>query len=765
MGLKKRDRQLQREMMDLTKYSVAPIGILLFLAACNMESAPHRTADGPVSILDHNVDSVLSLMTLQEKAGQLCIYGSNEKNLKKLIKKGWVGGTNGMLPGKADVYGYLDELQHLAMQSPVKIPLLFMGDVIHGYRTTFPVNLAQSCSWNPELIGKADSVSALEATADGMNWTFAPMVDISHDPRWGRVVEGAGEDPFLASVLATAAVKGFQGADLSGPRTLAATAKHFAAYGAVEAGRDYNTVNTSDRELWELYLPPFKAAVDAGIAAIMPAFISLNGVPASENSFLLEGILRRQLGFTGLVVSDYDAIPELLNHRVVATTEEAAAHAIEAGMDMDLHSGTYLESLPELVKAGKVKESTLDSAVRKVLALKFKLGLFAHPFQYGKRSGHNQKMLLKTHRLLARKVGRQSIVLLKNDSLPEQKTPVLPLSKNIHALAIIGPLAKDQKNILGPVHALGRPEEAISVWQGITEAVSPQTKLLYAKGTGIRTEDTTGFAAAVDAAGQADAVVMVVGEAAGMSGEGDSRSRLDLPGNQLALVKAVLKTGKPVIVLLMNGRPLAVPWLDSHVPAILETWLLGTETGHAIADVLFGDYNPSGKLTMTFPRNVGQVPLYYNHLNTGRPFVKGNKYTTRYVDVSNSPLYPFGYGLSYTTFSYSAIHLNTKKLVDNDTLMVSVRITNKGERPGTEIAQLYITDLIAGMSPRVKNLRGFKRVKLEPDETKTLTFYLEESDLRFYGKKGKFTAEPGVFKVFVGGNSATDNSATFTFTL
>lgn len=735
-------------------------GILISLLGCNRKNIPQKSANNPY-FLDHKVDSVLALMSLKEKAGQLCIYGANKPDLKELIKDGLAGGTNGMIPNKENVSGHLKELQQLAMQSRLKIPLLFMGDVIHGYRTTFPVPLAQSCSWDTALIRQADSISAFEATADGMNWTFAPMVDMSHDPRWGRVVEGAGEDPFLASAIAVAEVKGFQGKSLFDPHTMAAAAKHFAAYGAVEAGRDYNTVNISDRELWKFYLPPFDAAIKAGVASIMPAFISLNGIPASENKTLLQTILREKLNFTGLVVSDYDAILELLEHRVVATPEEAAANAIQAGMDMDLHSGTYLNTLPQLVKEGKLKEATIDSAVRKVLTLKFKLGLFDHPFQYGKGSDLYQDSLLKQHRPIAGKVARESIVLLKNTRLQGEENKILPLSKNINTLAVIGPLAKDQKEILGPVHAVGRPEEAISVWQGIKEAVSTNTKLLYAKGTEIEGDSKAGFSEAISVANQADLVVMVLGESAGMSGEGDSRSVLGLPGNQLDLVKAIAKTGKPVIVLLMNGRPLAIPWLADHVPAILETWQLGTEAGHAIADVLFGEYNPSGKLTMTFPRNTGQIPIYYDHLNTGRPFVKGNKYTSRYVDVPNTPLYPFGYGLSYTHFTYDVPQLNTDSLGWNDTLKISVKITNDGQLRGAEIAQLYISDLVASISPPVKKLKGFKRIILNAGEARTLIFSITRKDLSFYDKKMNITAEPGAFELCLGGNSDTQNKTTF----
>lgn len=695
----------------------------------------------------HKADSVLSLMTLNEKIGQLTIFGSDKKGLEQLVKEGKVGGTNGMLPGKKDVRGYLKNLQQLAMQSRLKIPLLFMGDVIHGYRTCFPVPLAQSCSWNPKLVQMADSISAVEATSAGMNWTFTPMVDISRDPRWGRVVEGAGEDPFLGSVFATAAVRGFQGNDLSDPHSMAATAKHFAAYGAVEGGRDYNTVNVPERLLREIYLPPFQAAIDAGLATVMPAFISLDGIPASENSNLLNNILRKEFGFRGVTVSDYDAIPELLEHGVVADSAYAAKNSINAGMDMDLHSGTYLRQLSQLVKEGKVSEETIHAAVRKVLALKFKLGLFDNPFKNGNSTLEDENKMLEKHRPFARQVARESIVLLKNEN------KILPLSKNIKTLAVIGPLAKDQKNLLGPVHALAKWEDAISVWDGIKKILSSKTNLLYAKGCEIEGDSTEDFSEALSVAKRADAVVIVLGEDAGMSGEGDSRSELGLPGNQLDLLKAIVKTGKPVIVILMNGRPLTIDWMHDHVPAILETWFAGTEAGPAIADVLFGDYNPSGKLTMSFPRNTGQIPVYYNHLNTGRPFQKGNKYTSRYIDIPNSPLYSFGYGLSYTDFSYSPIQLNTHELNWNDSLKISVKITNTGKVAGTETAQLYIHDLVAEVSRPVKELKGFKRVYLQPGETASVSFTLSKNDLSFYKKDMSYGAQPGGFDVFVGGSS------------
>jgi beta-glucosidase len=740
----------------LFQYFLLTICILFFTQAQKISAQPNSSRADTTRRINQKVDSVLALMTLQEKAGQLTIIGAGRKNLDSLVKKGLVGGTNGMLPGRKNVRKYLRKMQKLAMQSRLGIPLLFMGDVIHGYRTTFPVPVAEACSWNPSLVRSTDSVAAVEATAAGMNWTFAPMVDIARDPRWGRVVEGAGEDPYLGSVMAAAAVNGFQQGSLSSPQTMAATAKHFAGYGAVEGGRAYNTVDMSERRLHQIYLPPFKAAIGAGVAAVMPAFISLNGIPASENYHLLHDILRKELGFGGVTVSDYDAVPELINHGVAQNKRQAVKEAMNAGMDIDLHSGTFLQYLPQLVKSGAVSKARLNEAVRHVLRLKFELGLFKHPFQYGRHSNSFEDTLLARHRTLAHKAGDQSIVLLKNHQ------HVLPLSKKIKKLAVIGPLAKDKKDLLGPVHALGRPQEAVTAFQGIKEAVSSRTKLLYAKGTNITGSDTSGFSDAVSAAKRADAVIMVLGESAGMSGEADSRSKLGLPGNQLDLLKKIVKAGKPVDVILMSGRPLTIPWLQKHVNAIMETWFLGTEAGHSIADVLFGDYNPSGKLVISFPRDVGQIPVYYDHLNTGRPFKPNEKYVSRYIDVPNTPLYPFGYGLSYTTFSYSNLHLSAQNLAWNDTLKISCTLTNTGKRAGTEIAQLYSRDLVASISPPVKELKGFQRIKLNPGESKEITFKLNRHDLKFYGIKMHDKAEPGGFKVFVGGSSASVKQAQFT---
>lgn len=728
---------------------------LLVIESCTALKVSAQSIEPAKISIDAKVDSLLKRMTLEEKIGQLTIMGADRKNLKELIKEGKVGGTNGVLPGK-DVEPYTREMQKVAMQSRLKIPLMFMGDVIHGFRTIFPVPIALASSWDPQLTETMDSVSAIEATAAGVDWTFTPMVDIARDPRWGRVVEGAGEDPYLGSKIAAAAVRGFQGHDLSEPHTMIATAKHFAGYGAVEAGRDYNTVDMSERRLKTIYLPPFKAAVDQGVGSIMAAFVSLNGIPATENRYLLKDILRKDWGFKGLVVSDYDAIPELQQHGVAASPAQAASLAINAGMDVDLHSGTYLETLPKLVNEGKVSEKVIDSAVRHVLMAKYKLGLFDNPFRYGDPGTGRQETLLKNHRPIARDIARQSMVLLKNED------HLLPLKTDVRSIAVIGPLADDKVDLLGPVHALGRPDEAVTVLQGIKDEVSPNTTVRYAKGADFDRLDTSGFARAVSIARKSDVVVMVMGENAGMSGEGDSRSMLGLPGDQLDLVKAVMKTGKPVAIVLMNGRPLTIDWLHDHVPAILEAWFPGTEGGPAVADVLFGKVNPSGKLPITFPRDVGQIPIYYNHLNTGRPYQPGNKYTSHYIDVPNTPLYPFGYGLSYTTFSYSQLHLNTRKLRWNDTLNVSVTVSNTGNRKGTDVVQLYIHDLVASVSLPVRELKGFQRVSLQPGQSKKITFHLTQHDLAFYRKDMSFGAEPGEFRIYVGDNSTAKLNTKFT---
>ncbi len=704
--------------------------------------------------IESKVDSLLAKMTLQEKIGQLVRRTDVDKISIELIKEGKIGVMGKYRPS------IRDSLQKIAVeQSRLQIPLVFAADVIHGDRTTFPVPLAQSCSWDPVLVEKAAGIAAFEAASDGLNWTFSPMVDIARDPRWGRIVEGAGEDPFLGSVMAAAYVKGYQGRNLKDKETIAATAKHYVAYGAAQAGRDYNTVDISERTLREIYLPPFHAAVNAGVASIMSAFDDLNGVPASENYFTLTKILRDEWKYKGVVISDYNSIGELINQGVAKNREDAAREAISAGVDVDLVGDTVVDNvysayLGTLVKKKVVPVSLIDRSVRRVLRMKFRLGIFQHPYIdsiFFKKNMPSQKYKNK----IALQLAREGIVLLKN------KNKILPLKKNIHSIALIGPLADDQEDLLGPWSGGGKAENVVSVITGIKNKVSSGTKINYVKGCGILDSSEAGFNDALNAVKKSDVAILVVGESRDMSGEAASRTKLGLPGVQEELVKKIEGSGKPVIVILMNGRPLTIDWISKNIPAVLETWFLGDQAGNAIADVLFGDYNPSGKLTTTFPRSVGQIPIFYNHMNTGRPPSKTDKYTSKYIDSPVSPLYPFGYGLSYTTFKFSDIKVDKKKIKKNDSLRVSVDIKNTGTYDGTEIAQLYIRDLVADVTRPVKELKGFKRIYLNHGETKKITFTITPDMLEFYNIDMEKTIEPGKFNVMIGGSSEDVISTSF----
>ncbi|HET7267987.1 MAG TPA: glycoside hydrolase family 3 N-terminal domain-containing protein [Oleiagrimonas sp.] len=744
--------------------SMAASAALMAAGAVTPATAPEppSSLNGPA--MHTFVDKLMQRMTLKEKVGQLTFLGRDHEGFDKLVRKGLVGGANGVVvngkvagkPG-TDLADYLHHMQELAMQSRLKIPLLFAGDVTHGFRTIFPVQLAMAATWDPELVRRVEHASAEEATAVGVTWTFSPMVDISRDPRWGRVVEGAGEDPYLGSVMAAAQVKGFQGDDLAAPDTMMSTVKHFAGYGAVAAGRDYNPAFIPPRQFHDVYLPPYRAAVNAGAASVMPAFITLDGMPASGDRHLLTGILRKQWGFRGMTISDYDAIPQLKLQRVVADVAGAARDALDAGMEMDLHSGTYLAQLPELVREGEVPMKELNNAVRHVLEAKYRLGLFEDPFRYGADRARAKRVLAAPqHRKLAREAAIESMVLLKNNG-------VLPLQKHGH-IAVLGPLADEQEALLGEMHALGKADEVISVLSGIRAAVGDKAQVSYVKGVSALGDDTSGIAAAVKAAQAADVAIVAVGGTPTLIGEGDSRSRLDLPGHQLQLIKAVQATGTPVVVVLLSGRPLAIPWLDAHVAAILDAWLPGNEGGPAVAALLFGDANPSGKLPMTFPRDVGQVPLYYAHQPNPRPLVDADHvaYTSHYTDVPNTPLYPFGYGLSYTRFDFGPVHLSSDTLTPEGTLQVRVKVTNTGKRRGAEVVQLYIHDLVASVSRPVRQLKGFKKIVLDPGQSREVTFTLTPADLAFHRADMSFGWEPGDFKVYVGGDSTATDVARFT---
>ncbi|GAB4220543.1 MAG: beta-glucosidase BglX [Acidobacteriota bacterium] len=728
--------------------------------------------------VEKKIDALLAQMTLEEKIGQLNQYSSTfdvtgpapqggaARNRYEHIRKGMVGSMLNVIGAAAT-----RQAQQLAMEeSRLKIPLLFGLDVIHGYRTMFPIPLAEAASWDPEAAELSARVAAVEASAAGIHWTFAPMMDISRDARWGRVMEGSGEDPYLGAQMAAARVRGFQGTDLAAVDTIAACAKHYAGYGFAEAGRDYNTVDITEHTLRNVVLPPFQAAVEAGVATVMNSFNEIGGVPATANVHLVRDILKGEWGFEGLVVSDWASVGELVPHGVVKDLKEAAQLAIRAGSDMDMEAGAYLAHLAELVREGAVQEEWIDEAVRRILRVKFALGLFDDPYRYSNPEREKELLLHRRHLEAAREVARKSIVLLKNEG------GILPLSRDVKTIAVIGWLAADKDAPLGSWRAQAVPNSAVSLLEGIQAAVGPATRVLHAEGaalvTGPRnflrnltynTTDRSGFAAAVEAAKQADVVVMAVGEDAWQTGEGRSQVDIGLKGLQEELLKEVYAANPKTVVVLMNGRPLTIQWAAEHVPAIVEAWHLGSEAGHAIADVLFGDYNPSGKLPVSFPRHVGQLPLYYNHKSTGRP--TGSEqivFWSHYTDAPNSPLYPFGWGLSYTTFQYSEVRLSRSEMTATQPVQFSVTVTNTGSREGTEVVQLYVRDLVGSVTRPVKELKGFQRVTLKPGESRDVIFGLSAADLAFYSGRGLWEAEPGDFMAFVGGNSMEVKEAKFT---
>ena len=715
----------------------------------------HARARDP--LMERFVDSVLAGLTLEEKLGQLAQYRGRGTPTGPAVQEGGEAEIRaGRVGSFLGVHGaaYTREMQRIAVEeSRGRIPLLFAHDVIHGFRTLFPVSLAEAASWDVAAVEGAARIAATEAAAAGLHWTFAPMVDIARDARWGRIVEGAGEDPFLGSAMAAARVRGFQGTDLSDSLTILATAKHFVAYGAAEAGRDYNTVDLSERLLREVYLPPFKAAVDAGAQSVMGAFNEVSGVPMHANEWLNNDVLRREWGWDGLYVSDYTGVMELIPHGIAADSTHAGILGLKAGVDIDMVSGIYIRHLPAAVRAGRIPESLVNESVRRILRAKYKLGLFKDPYRYSNPAREARLLLAPPHVAAAREVARKSMVLLKNE--PHKGSRLLPLRKNVGTLAVIGTLADDRRSALGSWAAAGRVEDVVSVLAGIRRAV-PNTKLIYAPGAPVESTDTSGFAEAVRAARVADAVIMVLGEHQDMSAEARNRTSVDLPGVQQQLLEAVHATGKPIVVVLMNGRPLSIPWLDRNVPAILEAWYLGIQMGPAVADVLFGDYNPSGKLPVTFPRNVGQLPLYYNHKNTGRPPSERERYTSKYIDVPWTPLYPFGHGLSYTTFTYSNLRLSRAQIRGTDSLTVQVDVKNSGDRAGDEVVQLYVRDDVASVTRPVRELRGFERISLGAGETRTVSLTLRPTDLAFYDLKMERAVEPGFFTVWIGTSSADE---------
>lgn len=706
--------------------------------------------------ISQKVDSVLKLMTLEEKIGQMNQYNDDhvatgpvtpDNNKIAQIKNGQVGSLLNTV-GVERTRSW----QQIAMQSRLKIPLLFGQDVIHGYKTTFPIPLAEACSWDMDAIQLTARIAATEASAAGIHWTFAPMVDIARDPRWGRVMEGPGEDTYLGSQIAYARVKGFQGNKSGDINAVMACVKHFAAYGAAIGGRDYNSVDMSDRMLWETYLPPFKSAVDAGAATFMNSFNDLNGVPATGNKYLQRDILKGKWGFTGFVVSDWGSIGEMINHGNVKNQYEAALSAITAGSDMDMESRCYKNSLVQLVKDGKVPIALIDDAVRRILRKKFELGLFDDPYKFCNEAREQAALNNPEHVKVAREAGAKSIVLLKN------KNDLLPLSKNTKTIAFIGPLVKAVKQNKGfwDVEVPGVDSNYIvTQWEGLQNKVGSGTSLLYAKGCDIEGTNKDGFAEAVAIAKQSDVVILSIGERRDMSGEAKSRSNLGIPGVQEELLKELLATGKPVVVLINAGRPLVFNYTADNAPAILYTWWLGSEAGNAIADVLFGDYNPSAKLAMTFPRSVGQIPIYYSHFNTGRPATNDSNrhYNSSYNDESIFPKFEFGYGLSYTSFQYSNFQMSRKKMKANEQIEVSVTITNSGKYNGEEIVQLYLRDKVGSIVRPVQELKDFQKISLKAGEARTIKFVINKEKLSFYNQQLQWVAEPGDFDLMIGASS------------
>jgi beta-glucosidase len=718
-------------------------------------------------------------MTLEEKIGQLnlpsagaFVTGSVESSdIAKKIEQGKVGGLFNI-----KTVANIKEMQKIAVEkSRLKIPLIFGMDVIHGYESVFPIPLGLSCSWDMKLIERSARIAAQEASADGINWTFSPMVDISRDPRWGRISEGSGEDPYLGSEIAKAMVTGFQGDDLSANNTIMSCVKHYALYGASEAGRDYNTVDMSRQRMYNDYFPPYKAAVDAGVGSVMASFNEIDGIPATANKWLLTDVLRNQWGFKGFIVSDYTGLSEMINHGM-GDLQTVSARALDAGLDMDMVSEGLLTTLGKSVSEGKITEQQITEACRRILEAKFKLGLFDNPYKYCDEGRAKSEIFTDANRAEARSTATQSFVLLKN------KNDVLPISKS-GTIALVGPLAEAKENMTGTWSVAARFSESISVLEGLKKAVGTKAKLVYAKGANLTESEvleanSTLFGKslhrdkrtaaelrdeAVRIAKNADVIVAAVGEAAEMSGEAASRTNIEIPETQRELLKALLKTGKPVVLVLFTGRPLVLTWEEENIPSILNVWFGGSEAGDAIADVLFGDVNPSGKLSTTFPQNVGQVPIYYAHKNTGRP-LRGpwfQKFQSNYLDVSNEPLYPFGFGLSYTQFGYDEIKLSATEMASSDSLQVSIDVTNQGKRDGSEVVQLYIRDLVGSVTRPVKELKRFQKINLKAGETKTISFTLGIKDLSFYNSDLKFVAESGKFQVFVGGNSRDIKQAEF----
>ncbi|MBB6329862.1 beta-glucosidase [Chryseobacterium sediminis] len=722
---------------------------LLAFSALGMNAYGQKT-------IDQKVAELLSKMTLEEKVGQMVQYSgfeyatgpqkSNSAAVLEEIKKGKVGSMLNVA-GSEETRAF----QKLAMQSRLKIPLLFGQDVIHGYRTTFPVNLGQAASWDLGMIEKSERIAATEAAAYGIHWTFAPMVDIARDPRWGRVMEGSGEDTYLGTKIGLARIKGFQGRGLGSLDAVMACAKHFAAYGAAVGGRDYNSVDMSLRQLNETYLPPFKAAAEAGVATFMNSFNDINGIPATANKYIQRDLLKGKWNYKGFVVSDWGSIGEMVPHGYAKDANEAAEKAIHGGSDMDMESRVYMAELPKLVKEGKVDPKLVDDATGRILTKKFEMGLFDDPYRFSNEKRQKEQTDNQENRKFGREFGSKSIVLLKNQG------NILPLSKATKTVALIGPFGKETVANHGfwSIAFKDDNQRIISQFDGIKNQLDKNSTLLYAKGCNVDDQDKTQFAEAIETAKKADVVIMTLGEGHAMSGEAKSRSAIGFTGVQEDLLKEIAKTGKPIILMINAGRPLIFNWAADNIPTIMYTWWLGTEAGNSIADVLFGTVNPGGKLPMSFPRTEGQIPVYYNHYNTGRP-AKNNtdrNYVSAYIDLDNDPKYPFGYGLSYTDFKYSDMVLSSTSLTGNQTLNISVTVSNTGKYDGEEVVQLYIRDLFGKVVRPVKELKGFQKVLIKKGESKKIEFKLTPEDLKFFDDNLNFDWESGEFDIMIGTDS------------
>ena len=760
--------------MVFRKTSALLAAVLIGTAAVQAQKSPQD--------MDRFIDGLMKKMTLEEKIGQLNLPVSGEittgqaksSDVAKKIEKGLVGGLFNLKGVER-----IRDVQKLAVEnSRLGIPLIFGMDVVHGYETVFPIPLGLSCTWDMAAIEQSARIAAKEASADGISWTFSPMVDISRDPRWGRVSEGNGEDPFLGGAIAKAMVRGYQGTDkskqLKGNDQIMACVKHYALYGAAEAGRDYNTVDMSRNRMFNDYMYPYQAAVEAGVGSVMASFNEVDGVPATANKWLMTDVLRNQWGFNGFVVTDFTGIAEMVQHGI-GDLQTVSARAVNAGVDMDMVSDGFIGTLKKSIEEGKVNIKTIDMACRRILEAKYKLGLFDNPYKYCDLKRPAKDIFTKENRDFARKVASESFVLLKNEPVNGGNTPLLPLAKQ-GTVAVIGPLADTKSNMPGTWSVAAVSEKYPSLVEGLRETTAGKVNILYAKGSNLigdsaYEERATIFGRslhrdnrtdqdllneALKVAANADVIVAALGESSEMSGESSSRTNLDLPDVQRSLLEALLKTGKPVVLTLFAGRPMTLSWEQAHVPAILNVWFGGSEAAYAVSDVLFGDVNPSGKLTMTFPQNVGQIPLYYANKNTGRPLAEGKwfeKFRSNYLDVSNDPLYPFGYGLSYTNFSYSDVTLSANKMDMKGSVTASVTVTNTGKRDGTEVVQLYIHDLVGSITRPVKELKGFERINLRAGESRKVTFTITPDMLRFYNYDLKHVAEPGDFDVMIGTNS------------